>query len=547
MKVTYTLFSISLIFILFSCSDDSLDIQPTDQLSDSTLWSTAENAGLLLNDIYNSLNPGPVSSIWTNLPSEISNDPLDNFSDNSVSGNIAGIPSYENFALGSYGPSIPIFNNHWKNMYENIRKCNLLITNITDADWDEGSKESLIAQARFLRAYFYKSLVDLYGGVPLILKPLNRNSDGDEIFQPRNSYEECVVFIQNECEAAAADLPLSVTDENIGRATKGAAWALKGQMELYAGKWQDAAETNLKIMDSEAGYDLFPDYGKLFYIENESNEEVIFGVQYEAEIKGTIKERYWNPIQVSDGFGWGAVNPTQDLVDCYEFLDGKTEAEGSNLFNPSNPYENRSNRFYASIIWDGSMWKDGIIYTREGIPNNRNEINASGSGGSTRTGYFLRKLIDPSIVPGNSSGSNAIIWRYAEILLNYAEAKNEFSGPDQSIYDAVNKVRERAGLPDLPSGLSQIELRDRIRRERRVELAFEGKRLFDLWRWKIADEVFSQPLKAMKISETNGNLEFDRINVGGGKIIFDATKNYLMPIPENVISSNPKITQNPGY
>src|SRR5690606_7322295 len=188
----YTL--LALVFLMASCRDSALDIVPKDQLTDATLWQNAENAGLFLNDIYNRLNPGPVSSVWTALPSEISNDPLDNFSDNSVSGNLAGIPSYQNFTQGAYGPSTPIFNNHWKNMYANIRKCNILIEKVTASDLPVAAKKSLIAQGRFLRAYYYKSLMDLYGGVPLITKPLDRASDGDAIFQPRNSYEECVAF-----------------------------------------------------------------------------------------------------------------------------------------------------------------------------------------------------------------------------------------------------------------------------------------------------------------------------------------------------------------
>src|SRR5690606_28755555 len=150
------------------------------------------------------------------------------------------------------------------------------------SDFPDAAKKSLIAQGRFLRAYYYKSLMDLYGGVPLITKPLDRASDGDAIFQPRNSYEECVAFIQKECEEAAVDLPLKVSGKDVGRATKGAAWALKGELELYAGKWPDAAATNLKIMESGAGYDLFPDYETLFYEANENNEEVIFDVQYAA-------------------------------------------------------------------------------------------------------------------------------------------------------------------------------------------------------------------------------------------------------------------------
>lgn len=544
LKIYYISFFV-LMFI--SCKDSSLDIEPTDQLTDATVWKTAENAGLFLNDIYNSLNPGPQSTVFTNLPSEISNDPLDNFSDNSISGPIAGIPSYANFAQGAYGPSTPIFNDHWKKMYANIRKCNVLIKNVGSATFEEAKRNSLIAQGRFLRAYFYKSLMDIYGGVPIITIPLNQTEQGDAIFYARNTYEECVAFIQKECAEAAEVLPLKVDPKDAGRATKGASWALKGETELYAGKFPDAAATNEKIMLSGAGYDLFGDYETLFYSANENNKEVVFDIQYAANIKGHIKEKYWNPVKVNDGTGWGAVNPTQDIVDDYEFTDGKTEAEGSARFDPANPYTNRDKRFYASIIYDGATWKNGIIYTRLGVPNNMNELDASGAGGKGRTGYFLRKMVDPAIVPGNSSGANSIIWRYAEILLNFAEAKNEVSGPDKSIYDAINKIRARAGLPDLPTGLTQAQMRERIRRERRIELAFEGKRLFDLWRWKTAEQVFSKSLRAMKITIVAGKPVYEKVNAGGAKISFDPSKNYLMPIPQTVRAQNDKIAQNPNY
>lgn len=544
--------NLSILYILvcslwLSACDQSLDIEPTDQLTDASVWKTPSNAGLFLNDIYNNLNPGPQSTVFTNLPSEISNDPLDNFSDNSISGPLSGIPSYENFAQGSYGPSAPIFTPHWKNMYANIRKCNVFIENVTPANFDADVKKNMLAQAKFLRAYFYKSLMDIYGGVPLITVPLNREEQGEAIFYPRNSYDECVAFIQKECDEAAADLPLTVPAKDAGRATKGAAWALKGELELYAGKWADAAATHLAIIGSGAGYDLFDNYETLFYPANENNKEVIFDIQYSANIRGHIKEKYWNPVKVSDGTGWGAVNPTQDLVDEYEFIDGKTEAEGSVHFDPENPYANRDKRFAATIIYDGATWKNGIIYTRLGIPNNNNELDASGAGGKGRTGYFLKKMVDPAVVPGISSGSNSIIWRYAEVLLNYAEAQNEAAGPDASVYNAMNKVRKRAGLPDLPENLTQPQMRARIRRERRVELAFEGKRLFDIWRWKTAEQIFSKPLRAMKITTVGGKQVYEKVNAGGGKITFDPAKNYRMPIPQTVIAQNDKIIQNPNY
>lgn len=535
------------VLLLLACSDEKLSVTPTDQLTDEIVWTTPANAGLFLNDIYNSLNPGPQSTVFTNVPSEISNDPLDNFSDNSIAGSLAGIPSYTNFASGSYSPSTPIFNGHWGSMYKAIRKCNVFIEKVTASTFDDATKKSYIAQARFLRAYFYKQLMDLYGGVPIITKSLNQTTDGDAIFQPRNSYAECVAFIQAECTAAVVDLPLTVTAANAGRATKGAALALKGEQELYAAKWADAAATNLQIMNLGAGYDLFSDYAGLFYVANENNKEVIFDIQYAANVKPEVKEGYWNPVKTTDGTSFGSVNPTQDLVDDYEFLDGKTEAEGSAMFDPSNPYINRDKRFAASIIYDGATWKGGIIYTRLGIANNVNQLDESGAGGKTRTGYWIRKILDPTIVPRVSAGQNSIIWRYAEVLLNYAEAKNEVSGPDLTVYTAINKLRTRGGLPDLPANLTQAQMRDRIRRERRIELAFEGKRLFDLQRWKIADAVFSQPLRAMKITTSGSNLVYTKINAGGGKINFNPAKNYLFPIPATVIAQNPKIVQNPGY
>src|SRR6202012_4698724 len=158
--------------------------------------------------------------------------------------------------------------------------------------------------------------------------------------------------------------------------------------------------------------------------------------------------------------------------------------------------------FYASIIYDGSIWRGETIYTRSGIANNANQINTTGkSGNCGRSGYFVKKLQDSTIAstPNNLDGTNVIVWRYAEVLLNYAEAQNEAVGPDATVYSAINQVRERAGQPDLPAGLSQSDMRTRIRHERRIELAFEGKRFYDINRWQIASQVYSQPMHGMLI------------------------------------------------
>ena len=542
MKLYLTIFSILLIFM--SCED--LEITPSDRISDKAVWDKPETADLFLNDIYNSLNAGPWVTTWTNLPSEISNDPLSNFTDNSTYGPLSATSSGL-FNNASYGPSNPLFSNQWKNMYANIRKCNLFIEKITASIFDDATKKGMVAQARFLRVYFYRQLIDLYGGVPLVTKVLHNDIDGDEIFFVRSTYEDCVSFIQSECVAVAADLPLKVTGADIGRATKGAALALKGEAELYAGKWADAVATHQQIMDFKV-YSLFPDYVGLFYADNENNQEVIFDIQFAPELKTKKINQYWGAPMIQKGAGWGGCDPTQNLVDCYEFKDGKTEAEGSALFDPQHPYSSRDKRFYASIIYDGSVWRGDIIYTRLGIPNNFNEINIVGKGGNAgRTGYFMKKLQDSTIssTPSSLDGTNVIVSRYAEVLLNYAEAKNELSGPDQSIYDAINDIRTRVGQPDLPTELGKDEMRTRIRNERRVELAFEGKYFYDMRRWRTSEQVFSKPVYGMKITSLEGALVYEKIPVR--TVIFDPTKGYLMPIPQYAMDTNTKLIQNPGY
>lgn len=532
---------------IVSC--ENLEIVPADRLSDATIWNDSRTADLFLNDIYFSLNAGPYPTVFTNLPSEISNDPLDNFTDNTTYGPDAGPASALLFNSDSYGPSNPLFSNQWRNMYANIRKCNLFIEKVTASNYTKSTKKSMLAQARFLRVYFYRQLIDLHGGVPIITKVLI-NETGNDIFFPRSSYEDCIAFIQTECMLAADSLPPTRTGKEIGRATRGAALAMKGEAELYAGKWEDAVVTNQTIMSELAtnGYGLFSNYEGIFYSNNENNKEVIFDIQYAPVLRYRNIDQYWGVPMVTKGAGWGTCDPTQNLVDSYEFTDGKTESEGSALFNSALPYKNRDKRFYASIIYDGSIWRGTKIYTRLGIANNANEINITGKTGNCgRTGYFTKKQLDSTIFSTavTQAGLNFIVMRYAEVLLNYAEAKNELSGPDVSVYDAVNKVRQRAGQPDLPAGLDQDGIRQRIRRERRIELAFEGKYFYDIMRWKTAEQIFSQPIKGMKITNSGGVLAYNKITVRN--VIFNPLKNYLQPIPQYALDQNPNLVQNPGY
>lgn len=547
MKSYLIIFSTFLTIV--SC--ENLEIVPSDRLSDATIWNDPRTADLFLNDIYFSLNPGPYPTVFTNLPSEISNDPLDNFTDNTTYGPDAGPASALLFNSASYGPSNPLFSNQWKNMFANIRKCNLFIEKVSASSYSKSSKKSMIAQTRLLRVYFYRQLIDLFGGVPLITEILRNDIQGDSIFYPRNTYEECVSFIQSESKLAADSLPSVWTGKDKGRATRGAALAMKGEAELYAGKWADATATNQAIINELGNgiiYDLLPKYADVFYAANENSKEVIFDIQFAPELRYKNINQYWGVPMVTKGAGWGTCNPTQNVVDSYEFTDGKTEAEGSSMFDPTKPYKNRDKRFYTSIIYDGSVWRGTVINTRLGIANNANEINITGKTGNCgRTGYFTRKQLDSTIYSTASrlDGLNFIVIRYAEVLLNYAEAKNELSGPDATVYEAVNKIRLRAGQPVLSANLNQDGMRQRIRRERRIELAFEGKYFYDIMRWRTAEQIFSQPIKGMKITSTGGLLTYAKITVR--TVTFNPLKNYLQPIPQYALDQNPKLVQNPGY
>ncbi|MES2277095.1 MAG: RagB/SusD family nutrient uptake outer membrane protein [Bacteroidota bacterium] len=530
-----------------SCTKNSLEITPSNQLSDATVWNTPATANLFLNDIYNQLNPGPYGANSYKLPSEISNDPLECYTDNATYGPSAGNESYLLFDNDSYGPANDMFSPTWVNMYTAIRKCNLAIEKVAASNFPDVTKKSMTAQARFLRAYFYKQLIDIYGGVPLITTVLDNTTQGDAIFYPRSTYADCVSFIQTECTAAATDLPQKVTGTNVGYATWGAAMALKGEEELYAGKWADAVATHQQIMSSNL-YSLFPDYNTLFFTGNENNQEVLFDIQYAANIRPKKVQQYWGVPMVAKGQGWGGNDPTQNLVDQYELTDGKTAAQGSALYDATRPYSNLDKRFYATVIYDGEIWRGAPVYTRLGIANNANQINVVNlQGNAGRTGYFVKKYMDSTLTsgPNNLDGTNYIVWRYGEVLLNYAEAKNELSGPDQSIYDAINLLRKRGGLPNLPTGLTQATMRTAIQHERRIELAFEGKYFYDIMRWKTAESLFSQPIYGMQVTTVAGKLVYTRVQVR--KIKFNAAKNYLQPIPQAVIDQNPKMTQNPNY
>lgn len=541
---------ILLLLSVGSCKrDDNLTVVPKGKLTNEITFSTEGNADLFVNDIYSSLTDEKNDYNHT-----------DSYADNSWTKQThTGANTVRNGSISPAnvpnGPNGNLWN--WENTYTYIRKCNVFFqqTTLYKSNFSAAWLKSRIAEVTFFRAYFYSLLLTNYGGVPLITTPLD-NTDGTDIFIARSTIDETVAFIEKDCDAAAADLPAAI--DVSGRATKGAALTLKGWVELFtasplcnttndAAKWAKAAATNKQVMDLNV-YSLFSDYAAQFLAKNNFNKETIFAKQYAPPSKGSRAEGQEGPVVVKGTVQcWGNYQPTQSLVDTYAMANGLPITDPASGYNPQNPYVGREPRFYQSIIYDGSAWQGDIITTRVGGNNQR-----AGGGDITTSGYYGRKLLDETIQGQTSlatspSSSNWIIFRFGEILLNYAEAQNEAVGPDASVYAALLLIRQRAGLPNFPAGLTQAQMRINIRRERRVELSFEEKRWYDIRRWLITtgpNGVLTTPEYGIKIVYTGNVATYTPVNIFNN--IFKDYQNW-MPIPQNDLAKNPKLVQNPGY
>lgn len=580
-------YGLALIAVLLSalagCKKDLLSVTPKNQLSDATVFGTESNADIFLNNVYTDL---PHLNNETEL--------LDQFSDNSYVGAewfdarqmiYTGAIAPNNMPVGPWGmwrwARGTNSNNDGAGNYEFIRACNLFIQKVTASNFSADFKKQKLAEARFLRAFFYQYLYIAYGGVPIITDVLNNTTQGNEIYRPRNTSAETVKFITDELTAAAADLPLTTSE--YGRATKGAALTLKAWVQLYdasplhnsgtadavgdAGKWAQAAATYKQVIDLGV-YSLLNDFGAVWLPASNNSPESIFAMQMTgAQNGGGRREGLYGPVVVHGAVEtWGNFEPTQELVDEFSMDNGKAINEPGSGYNPQNPYVKREKRFYQSIVYDGAPWQGDTIYTRAGI-GSPNEIDLNSTRGDiSNTGYYARKTLDESI-KGNDNLNcscgleNYMFFRYAEVLLGYAEAQNEAVGPDASVLDAVNKVRTRGGnLPTVQAtygNVSQQQMRQIIHRERRVEFAFEDKRWWDVLRWKIASKVLNGPTHGMLITKKNGVWNYDPTAVVVTKQWND--KMYFMPVPQVAIDKNPKMKaqnggpdnwvngQNPGY
>jgi hypothetical protein len=335
-------------------------------------------------------------------------------------------------------------------------------------------------------------------------------------------------------------------------------------------RYTKAAATNKKFMETlgTGTYNLVADIGKDFWSEpTEYNSEVIWDRQSVGNTGGSIGGdflQFGGPVFIQGVYyTWGNYNPTQELVDQFKMANGKPiDAPGSG-YDPQHPYVNREKRFYDFIVFDGATYKQNwmptadIIYTRiDKVHPSLNEIDF-GSSDVTNTAYYFKKRLNPDRRPlGNrGDGLNYVYFRYAEVLLNYAEAQNEAAGPDASVYSAVNKIRVRSNVPTLEATyggqtLTKDQMRDVIRNERRVEFCFENKRWYDIVRWRIGLDVMTKDLHGMKITNTvpadnSGVWKYEVVGLNHPHVF--TQKMYMNPIPQPVLDRNPKVKQNPNY
>jgi hypothetical protein len=377
----------------------------------------------------------------------------------------------------------------------------------------------------------------------------------------RSSIKESLDYALAELDTAAAGLPLDNSDSwKVGRATKGAALALKSRLALYAasplynaGTWEDAVKAAQAVIGLNK-YSLYQGgYGNLFLDAN--NSETIFARYYTKGANHTHLEIANGP----NGYGgWGGNLPLQNLVDDYEMNNGKPITDPASGYDPSNPYVNRDNRFYATILYNGASYRGEIVQTY--TPGGKDSKDGPDNWNTSKTGYYLKKFMNDNYPLQNPWGNAGFqpwyYFRYAEILLNFAEAANEAYGPDvtpagssMTARTAVNMIRERASvdMPDLPAGMSQDAFRDAVRYERRVELAFEEHRFYDVRRWKIADSTENKPAEGIIISkDANGNFTYTPKVALDGRAFY--VQHYWLPIPRTEIqASGNKLEQNPNY
>lgn len=554
----------------FSCRKDYEEV-PLEQVTIDYVFNKDDSLGTDASKF--------LTSIYAQLPegyNRVNGDLLDAASDDAVSG-LTGTSDVQKLATGAYSSWSPISGeDKWAACYNAIRDASTFVSNIdvvpVKATMPNGMsvKYAWKSEARFLRAFFYFELLKRYGGTPLMGDKVRHL--GEDVELPRNSFAECVNYIVSECDAIKDSIwtnPIVNPEVNSHRATKGAVLALKTRVLLYAAsplfnggnidpgnpltgytdyqadRWKLAADAAKEVIDLHA-FSLLSNFKNIFTTQN--NSEIIFIRQGGND---TNIESSNGPIGFGNARANGRTNPTQELVDAFPMLSGVAIKESGSGYDPNNPYEGRDPRLQMSVLYNGAPWLNTTLETFEG-----GQSKPGGSEQQTKTSYYMRKFMGNFETATQYSNVNRdwISFRYSEVLLNFAEAQNEYSGPAPEIYEVLKDIRRRAGIDegsDSMYGLQQNQqdmtkedMRSVIRNERRIELAFEEHRFWDIRRWKIADRVMNSSLHGMVIIRSEGIYNYNTVEVLKPKF---KTSMYLYPIPYDEVVKNGNMVQNPGW
>ncbi len=534
--IKYISFILILTALLSSCND--LDLAPTNRFTDANYWTSAEKASAVLNMAYSQMFGA--NYFFAN----------ERLTDNLFEGR--GNTNEKIITSGQADAALGRFSSEWADCYKGIKTVHIFLDNVDLVPgMDEGLKDRMKAEARFIRASLFFRLANHYGDVPLFDYDITRQ-EANTI--ERSSKAAVIDFVRTELNSIVGSLPKQgeYAERDKGRITQGAVMMLLARTYLYENSWSEVSSITQRIMNGEFGsYELFPDYSGLFLPQNELNSEIILDLGYTLTLR-TWMEMY-DGIPISVGGRINAFAPTQELVDDYIMRNGLAINQTGSGYNENDPYVNRDPRFSATIVHHGYQWVNGegnvsTIYIRPGSSadagaSNLDEYSGPGQN-STSTGYYIRKYFDPEAPEGMDAGLNIILMRYADVLLMHAEAKFELGEMNETVWNqTIRPIRVRAGFTDAgalnyPSG---GDLREIIRRERRSELAIEGLRLFDIRRWGTIETVLNTTPRGAKFAANNTQyIELEPRR-------FDPARDYLFAIPQSQRDINENLTQNPGY
>ena len=467
--------------------------------------------------------------------------------------------------------------------YGLIRECNQMITKLPQSkNLTQYFIDSRVSEARFIRAHAYFEMVKRFGGIPLITDVVPIQGNYDEIYRERNSEKEIYDFISSEMDEISELLPAFAIEE--GRITKWTALALKSRTMLYAASvanfgseqlngllgfpsnevskyYLESLNASREIIQSGVFslYRKFSDpvenFGNLF-IDEVGNSEIIFSEKYDYE---SGKSHQWDALAQPAGFGfnWSSNYPVYlETLEQFDFIDGSSGKVDRDMYDDNTPidpnwyFEMRDPRMKASIFYPGSSFKDGRVFFHRSMRGNLEGWPQNGLSkltGSMATGLLIRKRTNPDTPDATRSSTDYIIFRYGETLLNYIEAAYYLNDPNGDMASIMNEIRDRAGMPSLIK--SEIT-EDKIRQERRCELAFEDHTFWDLRRWRIAVEELDNVRRHRLHYRFDANNETYTIEMADGDlggVRLHPERNYYYALGLSRLADNPKLIENPGY